>query len=94
MWFYWLLAFVLALIFTGGIFFGGIYTLILVPLAVIGVIAGLIYLVTAGAAQRRAESSTDPSATARGPATRTRQTAPSQAPSSPQELVDARRGQQ
>ena len=31
MWFYWVLAFGLALVFAGGIFFGGIYTLILVP---------------------------------------------------------------
>jgi mannose/fructose/N-acetylgalactosamine-specific phosphotransferase system component IIC len=94
MWIYWLLALAAALVFAGGIAFGGIYTLILVPIAVIGAIVAVVYTVFAGAAQRRAGTQTDPSATARGSATRTRQTSPPRSPTSPEELVDARRGQQ
>lgn len=91
---YWLLALAAALVFAGGIAFGGIYTLILVPIAVIGAIVAVAYTVFAGSAQRRAGQHTGASETARGSVTRSRQTSPPQAPSSPEELVDARRGQQ
>jgi hypothetical protein len=94
MWFYWLLALVLALIFAGGIFFGGIYTLILVPFAIVAVIATVVYLVLAGAAKRSAGGETDPARTARGPATRTSQTGSPRAPARPGELADARRSRQ
>lgn len=94
MWFYWLLGLVLALIFFGGIFFGGIYTLILVPFAVFAAIVGVCYSALAGAAKRRSGGETDPSQTARGSATRTSQTGPPRSPSRPQELADARRSRQ
>ena len=94
MWFYWVLAFGLALVFAGGIFFGGIYTLILVPFAVLAAIVAVLYSVMAGAAKRQAGGETDPSGTARYPATRTSQTGAPRAPAQPGQLADARRGRQ
>jgi hypothetical protein len=94
MWFYWILVLGLALVFAGGIFFGGIYTLILVPFAVLAAIVAVIYSVLAGGAKRQAGGETDPSRSARGPATRTSQTGAPSAPSSPGQLADARRGRQ
>jgi hypothetical protein len=94
MWFYWVLALGLALVFVGGIFFGGIYTLILVPFAVLAAIVGVVYVMFAGAAKRSAGGETDPTGTARDPATRTSQTRAPQAPARPGELADARRGRQ
>jgi hypothetical protein len=94
MFFYWILAFGLALIFAGGIFFGGIYTLILVPFAVLAGIVAVIYSVLAGGAKRQAGGETDPAGAKRGPATRTAQTSAPRAPSRPGQLADARRGRQ
>jgi predicted lipid-binding transport protein (Tim44 family) len=78
----------------GSIFGGGIFTIILVPLAVIGFFSALAYALIAGAASRTAGGSADPAQSARGPATRVSQTPSPPTPSSPGELVDARRGQQ
>jgi hypothetical protein len=94
MWFYWILALGFALILAGGIFFGGIYTLILVPIAVLAAIAAVVYSVFAGAAKRQAGGETDPMGAASGPATRTSQTSSPQAPARPAELADARRARQ
>ena len=92
MWFYWILALGLALVLAGGIFFGGIYTLILVPIAVLAAIVGIVYSVFAGAAKQQEGGEPDP--TGRGPATRTSQTGSPQAPARPAELADARRARQ
>jgi hypothetical protein len=94
MWFYWILALGFALVFAGGIFFGGIYTLILVPFAVLAAIVGVLYSVLAGGAKQRQGGETDPSRTSRGPATRTSQTSAPSAPARPGQLADARRGRQ
>ena len=94
MWFYWVLLLGLALIFAGGIFFGGIYTLILVPFAVLAGIIAVIYSVLAGGAKRQAGAETDPTGTARDPATSASQTSPPRAPARPGQLADARRGRQ
>jgi hypothetical protein len=94
MWLFWLLAPIVALMIAGAIFFGGIYTLILVPLAVIAVLGAILYSVAAAAAQRSTGGSTDPAQTARGNATRTSQTESPQRPSRPGELADARRARQ
>jgi hypothetical protein len=94
MWFYWIFALGLALVFVGGIFFGGIYTLILVPFAVLAAIVAVVYSVAAGAAKRSAGGETDPTGTAREPATRTSQTRAPQAPARPGQLADARRARQ
>ncbi len=94
MWLYLPLAVLVALCLFGGIFAGGIYTIVLVPLAVIGFFSALAYALIAGAAKRTAGASADPAQGARGPATRVSQTPSPRTPSSPEELVDARRGQQ
>jgi hypothetical protein len=93
MFFYWVLAFGLALLFAGGIFFGGIYTLILVPFAVLAAIVAVVYSVMAGAAKRQA-GETDPNSSGPGPATRTSQTGTPRAPARPGQLADARRARQ
>lgn len=94
MWLYLLVAVLVVLAIFGGIFGGGIFTLLLVPLAVIGFFSALAYALIAGAANRTAGGSADPAQGARGPATRLSQTPSPRTPSSPEELVDARRGQQ
>jgi hypothetical protein len=94
MWLLWLLAPLIALMIAGGIFFGGIYTLILVPLAGIALLVAILWSVGSAAAQRSAGGSTDPAETARGNATRTSQTGSPQRPARPGELADARRARQ
>jgi hypothetical protein len=94
MWLLWLIAALAALGIVGGIFFGGIFTIVLVPLALIALVGGLTYTVMAGAAQRRAGSDADPASTSRGRATRTSQTGSPSTPSTPHELADARRARQ
>ncbi|TMM08762.1 MAG: alanine:cation symporter family protein [Actinobacteria bacterium] len=94
MWLYLLVAVLVALCIFGGIFAGGVFTIILVPLAVIGFFSALAYALIAGGAKRSAGASADPSEGAKGPVTRVSQTPSPRAPSSPGELVDARRAQQ
>lgn len=94
MWFYPLVGLLVVLAIAGSVFGGGIFTIILVPLAVIGVFSALAYALIAGAANRTSGGSADPAQSARGPATRVSHTPSPRTPSSPEELVDARRGQQ
>lgn len=94
MWFYWVLAAGLALVLAGGIVFGGVYTLILVPFAVLAAIVAVLYSVVAGTAKRKAGGETDPNRSARGPATSASQTGTPRAPARPGELADARRARQ
>lgn len=94
MWLYLLFALLVGLCFFGGIFAGGVFTIVLVPLAVIAFLSALAYALAAGAAKQRSGGGADPAQGARGPATRTSQTTSRRAPSSPEQLVDARRGQQ
>jgi predicted lipid-binding transport protein (Tim44 family) len=94
MWFYWVLALGLALVLAGGIFFGGIYTLILVPIAVIAALVAIVSSAFAGAAKRQAGGDTDPRGGAGDQATRTSQTGSPKAPARPAELADARRARQ
>jgi predicted lipid-binding transport protein (Tim44 family) len=94
MFFYWVLLLGLALVFAGGIFFGGIYTLILVPFAVLAAIVAIVYSMFAGGAKRQAQAETDPTGTARDPATNASQTSAPRAPARPGQLADARRGRQ
>jgi hypothetical protein len=94
MWFFWPIAALVVIAIIGGIFLGGIFTIVTVPIAVIAVVGGTIYAAMGAAAQQKAGAETDPSSTARKPVTRTSQTSPPQAPSTPGELADARRGRQ
>jgi hypothetical protein len=93
-WLYLLIAVVVVLCVVGSVFAGGVFTIVLVPLAVLSFFAAIAYALIAGAAKRSAGASTDPSQGARGPATRVSQTHSPRRPSTPQELADARRAQQ
>jgi hypothetical protein len=94
MWLYLLVAVLVGLCIFGTVFAGGVFTIVLVPLAVIAFCSALAYALFAGAANRTAGGSADPAQGARGPATRVSQTPSPRAPGSPGELADARRGQQ
>jgi hypothetical protein len=93
-WLYLLIAVVVLLCIAGSAFFGGVFTIVLVPLAVLAFFSAIGYALLAGAAKRTAGASIDPSQGARGPATRVGRTQSPPRPSTPQELVDARRAQQ
>ena len=94
MWLYLLIAVVVGLCVFGTVFAGGIFSIVLVPLAVIAFFSAFAYALIAGAAKRASGGSADPAQGARGPATRVSQTPSPRAPTSPAELADARRGQQ
>ncbi len=94
MWIFWPIAALVVIAILGGIFLGGIFTIVLVPIAAIAVVGGIVYAVVGAAAQRQAGADVDPTTVSREPATRTSQTTGPQAPSSPEELVDARRARQ
>ena len=94
MWLYLVIAALIGLCVFGTVFAGGVFTIVLVPLAVIAFFSALGYALFAGAANRTAGGSADPAQGARGPATRLSQTPSPRAPTSPGDLADARRGQQ
>jgi hypothetical protein len=92
MWLLWGIAFLGLLAVVGGTLAGGIFTIVLIPLAVIALFTALAYTYFGGAAERRAsgERRRDrPPA----PPTAQRPSAPP-GPSSPEELADARRANQ
>ncbi len=76
----------------GGAFAGGIYTIVLIPLAVIALFGALVYGYFTGGAQRHAEGDRATSRPASPPTAQHDATA--SAPSTPDELVDARRSNQ
>jgi hypothetical protein len=76
----------------GGAFAGGIYTIVLIPLAVIALFAAIVYGYFTGGAQRAAEGRRGRSRPPAPPTTQHDASAP--APSTPEELVDARRSNQ
>jgi hypothetical protein len=94
MWLYLLLAVLVGLCLFGGIFAGGVFTIVLVPIAVLVFFSAIGYALVAGAAKRTGGASADPGQGARGPATRVSTTPGPRAPSSPKELADARRARQ
>jgi hypothetical protein len=92
MWLLVVVAFLGLVAILGGALAGGIFTIVLIPLAVIAFVAALGYGYFGGAAERRAS----------GEGRRDRPTAPPTAqqpssvapPSTPEQLADARRGNQ
>jgi hypothetical protein len=94
MWLYFLFAILVVLCVAGSVFGGGVFTIVLVPLAVLALFAAAGYAVLTAAAGRRAGASTDPSPGARRPATTVSQAQSPSRPSTPGELADARRAQQ
>lgn len=98
MWLYMIALFLLAVAIIGGIFSGGIFTIVLLPLGVIVLISAIAYGAVGHAAQKKKGAAT---AGGEGPAAadehpplpRTRRGEPA-APSTPDDLADARRFQQ
>jgi hypothetical protein len=94
MWFYFIGLFLLVVAIAGSVVSGGIFTIVLLPLAVIALISAALHSMAGRKAQAAAggvpgspEPGPDPLPTSRGA-----NGAP--APSSPEQLADARRQQQ
>ena len=94
MWFYPLLLAVVILAIVGGTLAGGIYTIVLVPLAVIVVVSAVVYALWGRALEGSAGGSTDASHVSDQPLPHRRRRPSGRAPSSPEALADARRKQQ
>ena len=94
MWFYPLLIVLAILAIVGGTLAGGVYTIVLIPLAVIAAISAIVYAMWGRAAGSQAGADTHASATSVEPLPHQRQRPSGRAPSSPERLADARRQQQ
>ncbi len=96
MWFYPLLIALVILAVLGGTLAGGVYTIILIPLAVVVVVSAAVYAMWGRAIQGSAGAATDASAagTSERPLPHQRHRPTGRAPSSPERLADARRQQQ
>ncbi len=94
MWFYPVVLVLVILAVVGGTLAGGIYTIVLVPLAAIVLISALVYTLWGRALQGSAGASMAESATSRQPLPHRRRRPTGRAPSSPEALADARRQQQ
>ncbi len=91
MWFYPILLILLLLALAGGIFLGGVYTLILVPLFVIALGSALLYMLWARSQAGAAGADTDAQHTSERPLPHRRRAPRRRAPNTPERLVDARR---
>jgi predicted lipid-binding transport protein (Tim44 family) len=92
MWLLVVIAFLGLVAILGGAFAGGIFTIVLIPLAVIAFVTAVAYTYFSGSAQRRASGERRRD---RPPAPPTAQQPSSVArPSTPEELADARRANQ
>jgi hypothetical protein len=94
MWLYMILAALVVLAILGGTLAGGIFTIVLVPLAAIALVSAVIYAMWGRAAQGTAGGETDATQTTARPLPHSSRRAAGGAPSSPERLADARRGQQ
>jgi hypothetical protein len=94
MWLYLILAALVVLAIVGGTLAGGIFTIVLVPLAVIALVSAVIYAMWGRAAQGTAGGETTATHTSDRPLPHSYRRPAGRAPSSPERLADARRGQQ
>jgi hypothetical protein len=94
MWFYPLLIVIVILAIVGGTLAGGIFTIVLIPLAVIVAVSVIVYAMWGRAMQANAGARTHASQTKTEPLPHQRQRPSGRAPSSPEGLADARRQQQ
>jgi hypothetical protein len=92
MWFYPIVLVVVILAVVGGTLAGGIFTIVLVPLAAIALISGGVYVMWGRALQGSTGASTSP--TPDRPLPHEPQRPSGLAPNSPERLADARRQQQ
>ena len=94
MWFYPLLLTLVVLAIVGATLAGGIYTIVLVPLAVIAVVSAVVYSLWGRALAGSAGASVDASHVSDRPLPHRRRRPTGRAQSSPEALADARREQQ
>lgn len=91
MWFYPVVLFLVILAIVGGTLAGGIFTIVLVPLAAVVFISGIVYAIWGRAMEGGTEAG---DATTHRPLPHERRRPDGRAPSSPQRLADTRRQQQ
>jgi cell division protein FtsN len=91
MWIYMIVGVLVVVGLLGGIVAGGVFTLVLIPIAVVVLLAGLVYTAMGRSAEGRqaAGGSSSPS-----PLPHNLPAEPSHVPDSPESLADARRVQQ
>ena len=94
MWFYPFVLLLATLAVIGGTLAGGIFTIVLVPLAVIALVSAAVYGLWGRAAQGSNDGSTDATRTSDRPLPHRFARPSGRAPSSPERLADARRQQQ
>ena len=94
MWFYPLLLALVVLAIVGGTLAGGIYTIVLVPVAVIVVVSAALYAMWGRAMEGSGGVSTDATHASDQPLPHRRRRPSGRAPSSPEAVADARRQQQ
>ncbi|MFL5822887.1 MAG: hypothetical protein ACJ764_05525 [Solirubrobacteraceae bacterium] len=94
MWFYPLLLILLLLGVTGCVFLGGVYTLVLVPLMVIGLGSALAYAMWARANATPGADDAVPESAGQRPLPHRRRGPGGHEPTSPEQLVEGRRQQQ
>ena len=94
MWFYPVLVVLVILALVGATLAGGVYTLVLIPLAAIVAVSAIVYAMWGRALESRAGGATDASVAKAQPLPH-REVRPSgRAATSPERLADARRQQQ
>lgn len=94
MWFYPVVLVLVILAVVGGSLAGGIFTIVLVPLAAIVLVSAIVYSMWGRALQASEGVSADATHTTRRPLPHRRRRDSGRAPTSPEGLVDARREQQ
>jgi hypothetical protein len=94
MWFYALIVLLVILAIAGGTLAGGIFTIVLIPLAAIALISAIVYGMLGRAIERRSGSSSDASHEPGRPLPSRRRRPSGRVETTPDRLVDARRQQQ
>ncbi|MBV9003749.1 MAG: hypothetical protein JO181_03760 [Solirubrobacterales bacterium] len=94
MWLYLLVGLLVVLGIVGGILGGGIFTIVLLPLALVVVASAVITGMVARSHERKAAGSTDATPTTGRPLPHDSSPSTGRVPTSPEGLVDARREQQ
>jgi hypothetical protein len=94
MWLYLILGALVVLAIAGGTVLGGIFTIVLVPIAGIVLVSAVVYAMWGRAQQGSAGGSTEASDSTDRPLPHRQPTRSGRAPTSPEALADARRGQQ
>lgn len=94
MWLYILALFLLIFGIVGGVLTGGIFTIVLIPLGIIALVSAIAYGSWGRAAQGRQGASTDAKPSAGRPLPASQHSNTPSAPSTPEDLTEARRVQQ